>query len=112
MADFHDYAMLPSEEAPCVYEVRTPHQASLEGIADPKLEGEGWQRRFMADAERLAEYVELYTALGLEVKTEKVLPDEVSSECADCRLVICRQFVTIYTRQSRAEGKETGYRKT
>jgi hypothetical protein len=53
----------------------------------------------MADLERLAEYDELYTSLGHEVRAEKVQPDEVSQECADCRLIICRQFVTIYTRK-------------
>ncbi len=103
MTDFHRDAMLPPEEAPCVFEARAPRPMNFERAVDPGLAGEGWQRRFMADMERLAEYVELYASLGLEVRTEKVQPDEVSSECADCRLVICRQFVTIYTRQSSAE---------
>ncbi len=108
MTDFHRGAVLPVEEAPCAIEARAPRLTNFERAADPGLAGEGWQRRFMADAERLAEYVELYASLGLEVRTEKVQPDEVASECADCRLVICRQFVTIYTREP-AEGKERGY---
>jgi hypothetical protein len=53
----------------------------------------------MADAERLKEYVELYSSLGYEVKTMAVRPEEISEECGDCRLLICRQFVTLYTRR-------------
>ncbi len=53
----------------------------------------------MADGKRLNEYIELYTSLGFEVHTETVQPEEIGPECTDCRLIICRQFVTLYTRK-------------
>ena len=53
----------------------------------------------MADAQRLDEYIQLYQSLGYEVRTEIVRPDEIGAECGDCRLFICRQFVTLYTRR-------------
>lgn len=99
MTDFHREAMLPAEEAPCAVEARAPRLPDFERPGDSGLLDEGWQRRFMADLERLGEYVELYTSLGHEVRAQKVQPDEVGQECADCRLIICRQFVTIYTRK-------------
>ncbi len=53
----------------------------------------------MADGQRLKEYVDLYTSLGYEIRTEIVQPEEIGPECTDCRLVVCRQFVTLYTRK-------------
>jgi hypothetical protein len=99
MTDFHRDAMLPVEEAPCPVERPTPRFPEWERPADPKLVAEGWERRFMADTERLVEYAELYTSLGYEVRAEAVRPEEISEECGDCRLIICRQFVTLYTRK-------------
>src|SRR3989338_2667040 len=99
MTDFHRDAMLPAEEAPCVVETPTPRLPEFERPPDPWLVAEGWERRFMADHERLAEYTELYTSLGFEIRAETVRPDEISDQCADCRLIICRQFVTLYTRK-------------
>ncbi len=99
MTEFHRNVMLPLEESPCVVEDPTPRMPEFERPANPKLVAEGWERRFMADGGRLAEYSELYQSLGYEVRTETVQPEEVSEECTDCRLVICRQFVTLYTRK-------------
>ncbi|MBI3362452.1 MAG: hypothetical protein HY023_15230 [Chloroflexi bacterium] len=99
MSEFHRDAMMPEEEAPCPVDHPTPRLPDFERPPDPRLVAEGWLRRFMADTERLSEYVELYASLGLDVRTEKVSPEEVADECSDCRLIICRQFVTIYTRQ-------------
>lgn len=98
MTEFHWQAMLPLDEAPCSLEQTQPRLPDLERPANPRLTAEGWTRRFVADGARLPEYVELYTALGLEVFHEPVAPEEIGPECADCRLVICRQFVTLYTR--------------
>jgi len=67
---------------------------------DPALLRLGWQRRFMADASRLQEYIDLYGALNFEVRTEPVSQAELGEECEDCRLMICRLFVTVYTRRS------------
>jgi hypothetical protein len=99
MTDFHSRAMLPLEEAPCDVDTPTPRLPAFERPANPKLVNEGWERRFMADGKRLNEYIELYTSLGFEVHTETVQPEEIGPECTDCRLIICRQFVTLYTRK-------------
>jgi hypothetical protein len=99
MSDFHLNAMLPLEEAPCEVEPLTPRLPEFERPGDPKLEAEGWQRRFMADGQRLKEYVELYESLGYDVRTEIIQPEEIGPECTDCRLVVCRQYVTLYTRK-------------
>lgn len=64
----------------------------------PERVAAGWERRFMADSTRLAEFVELYTQLGFEVETEPVQPDEIGPDCEGCQLLMCRQFVTLYTR--------------
>lgn len=99
MTDFHLGAMLPNEEAPCLIEDSGPLVPSLERPGNPKLLAAGWERRFMADGKRLNEYVDLYQSLGFEVHTETVLPEEIGPECNDCRLIVCRQFVTVYTRK-------------
>ena len=67
--------------------------------ANPRLVAKGWERRFMADSERASEAAELYTSLGYEVRAESVSPSELSDECADCQLVVCHTYVTIYTRK-------------
>ncbi len=99
MTDFHFNAMLPMEEAPCAVEDSGPYTSDFRRTGNPVLLAAGWERRFMADGKRLNEYVELYQSLGYEVHTETVLPDEIGPECNDCRLVVCRQFVTVYTRK-------------
>lgn len=71
----------------------------LDFAPDPRLVVEGWERRFMADAERAKEAVELYQSLGFEVLTEEVKPTELSDLCSDCQLVVCRYYVTVYTRK-------------
>lgn len=76
-----------------------PFLSTIERSPNPALAAEGWERRFMADGLRLAEYTELYASMGYEVRAEKVPPDEIGPECGDCRLLICRQFVTLYTRK-------------
>lgn len=76
-----------------------PRLPENERAADPQLTAAGWERRFMADGARLSEYLELYQSLGYEVRAEKVPPEAIGPECGDCRLVICRQFVTVYTRK-------------
>jgi hypothetical protein len=77
-------------------------EAQLE--PDPVLKAAGWERRFVADARRADEAIELYTQLGYEVRTEPVLPEELGDECEDCQLVAAFKFKTIYTRKQRTEG--------
>ena len=71
--------------------------AALEG--DPELLAQGWERRFMADAERAREAVELYEELGYEVRTEAVHAEDVADDCEDCQLLMLLKFQTIYTRK-------------
>lgn len=98
MTEFHWQAMLPIDEAPCDIGQPLPRLPAFERPGNPRLTAAGWERRFMADGARLAEYVELYTTLGFEVLHEPVAPEEIGPECSDCRLIICRQYVTLYTR--------------
>jgi len=60
---------------------------------------QGWERRFTADEQRAKEAVELYCQLGYEVRTEPVLPEEMPTDCQDCRTVVSVYFQTIYTRK-------------
>ncbi len=99
MPQFYKDANGSDTEAPCEADQFLPVLPQFELPADPKLAAEGWQRRFIADGIRLKEYLELYTSLGYEVHTEMVQPEEIGPECTDCRLVVCRQFVTLYTRK-------------
>lgn len=82
-----------------------PADLSLNSMPDPKLEAAGWEKRFIADPMRAREAIQLYTELGFEVLAEPVNEAELDSECADCKLVVSRLFVTIYTRRPIQEDK-------
>lgn len=66
---------------------------------DPARVAQGWERRFIADAARAREAMELYEQLGYEVSADPVEAREVSDDCSDCWLVSNLRFVTIYTRR-------------
>lgn len=66
---------------------------------DPALVAKGWERRFITDAMRLHEVVELYTELGYEVHAEPLKVEEFGDDCEGCTLVALLQFKTIYTRK-------------
>lgn len=68
--------------------------------ADSELVAQGWVRRHLADPARAKESVELYTAMGFEVKVRKLEPTNFGPECQDCALSACRTFVMIYTRKN------------
>lgn len=77
-----------------------PAQARHEALV-----AEGWQREFVVEAGRVDEYVELYQSVGKEVRVEPVLPEDMTlPECADCALVLCREYKIIYTRRQMADG--------
>jgi hypothetical protein len=65
---------------------------------DPARAAEGWERRFIADAERADEAVRLYEELGYEACADPLRPDDLAGECEDCRLLMLLRFKTIYTR--------------
>jgi hypothetical protein len=72
-----------------------------------ELEINGWQRRFITDADRADEAIELYLELGFEVQAEPVLAIELGGKCDDCALVATCQFKTIYTRaKNRADSDQ------
>jgi hypothetical protein len=73
---------------------------TLDFPPDPKLAEKGWERRFMADPSRAKEASSIYRELGFEVRSEEILPSELSVLCGDCRLATCRSYVTIYTRRA------------
>jgi hypothetical protein len=71
----------------------------LEG--DPARIADGWERRFIADAQRAQEAMELYARLGYEVSADPVSPEEVGEDCGHCQLLAASQFKVIYTRRRR-----------
>ncbi len=76
---------------------------------DPELLAEGWEYRFVADAQRAAEAVQLYAELGYEVRVVSAQPADWNEECEGCQLVALLDFQTIYTRkgkEGRGEGSE------
>ena len=66
---------------------------------DPSRLAEGWEPRFVVEARRVPEYVELYASLGFEVLADPVRRDHVAAACSDCRVAILLDFRTIYTRR-------------
>lgn len=65
---------------------------------DPALIAEGWERRFIADAKRAQDAVEMYEELGHEVRIEPITLEELKEECHGC-LLILKQLKAIYTRK-------------
>ena len=70
--------------------------------ADPARLAEGWERRFVVEGARAADFVRLYESLGFEVVAEPVHADDTAQDCHDCRIVALLDFRMIYTRASRA----------
>ena len=67
--------------------------------ADQDLLQDGWERRFLADANRLEEAVQLYRSLGLEIKAEPLGPSDFGPDCQGCASDVCKTYVLIYTRK-------------
>ncbi len=79
-------------------------QAQAQISADPERLAAGWARRFVVEARRAPEYVDLYASLGLEVCADPVRREQVADECDDCRVAILLEFRTIYTRPRGSAG--------
>ena len=73
--------------------------------ADPARLAEGWVRRFVVEARRAPEYLDLYVSLGFEVVADAVRREQVADECDDCRIALLMEFQTIYTRPRGADRK-------
>jgi hypothetical protein len=82
---------------------RVLSEAQLE--PDPERVAAGWERRFITDATRSVEMLELYRELGYEVCADPVRPEELLDDCQGCAVVAESQFVTIYTRDKRQKGE-------
>ncbi|UCF18194.1 MAG: hypothetical protein JSU87_09515 [Gemmatimonadota bacterium] len=66
---------------------------------DPARLADGWERRFIADAQRAEEAMELYSQLGYEVVADPVQGELVGEDCEDCQLLAALRFKIIYTRK-------------
>ena len=70
------------------------------GTAAEPPPGSGWERRFIADADRASEAIEIYTALGFEVLTIPMRPEEMAGECRECGVGPVPGYKTIYIRKA------------
>jgi hypothetical protein len=84
--------------ASIVREEASRAQAQAQIAADPARLAAGWERRFVVEARRAAEYVDLYESLGFEVAADPVRREQVADDCDDCRIALLLEFRTIYTR--------------
>lgn len=75
--------------------------------ADPARLAEGWERRFVIEGARAADFVRLYESLGFDVIAEPVRADDAGEDCHDCRIVALLDFRMIYTRARRADVTRT-----
>ena len=82
--------------------LRAQAQAQALVAADPARLAEGWERRFVVEARRAPEYLDLYRSLGLEACADPVRREQVADECDDCRIALLLDFRTIYTRPKNA----------
>jgi hypothetical protein len=66
---------------------------------DPTRLAAGWEFRFVADARRAEEAVELYDRLGFEAEAVQVESEVLDEDCADCQIVMLLKYKAIYTRR-------------
>mgnify|MGYP001609933243 FL=1 len=91
----------PNPESPLASIVREEALRALaqaQIAADPARLAEGWERRFVVEARRASEYLDLYAILGFEVCADPVRREQVADDCDDCRIAHLTDFRTIYTR--------------
>jgi hypothetical protein len=68
-------------------------------VSPPPEPPSGWQRRFVADAERANEMSEVYRLAGFDVRIAPATPDDFSESCTACWLVQSGLFRVVYTRR-------------
>ncbi len=73
--------------------------AGVQVLAEPVLEAEGWERRTVTDAERIAELEDLYANLGFETTTTPLDPESFGDACTTCAVTACSAYVAIFTRK-------------
>lgn len=90
---------------------QVPNVGAAPGRPADAIEAEGWTRRFTALGARLSEAIELYRALGYELRLEPADAGEASAasgagrqdeSCAQC--VVMTLARTIYTRRPATAG--------
>lgn len=84
--------------AAIVQEEATRALAQTQITPDPARVAAGWERRFVVEARRAAEFIDLYASLGFDVCADPVRREQVADQCDDCRIALLLQFETIYTR--------------
>ena len=67
---------------------------------DPARVAAGWERRFVIERARVADFVALYEESGFEVAIDPVAPELLEDECSDCKLVMALDYVQVYTRRT------------
>ena len=68
----------------------------------PDLLAAGWVRRFLVSPDRVNESMAIYTEMGLEVRAEKLRPEDFGPARVGCSREICHEYLMIYTRAPRA----------
>ena len=96
-----------SARAPRAARRATRAPSSGEVAPDPARTAAGWQFRFAADRARAEETLRLYRDLGFEVAADPIVPENLSPDCGDCRLVAALGFQLIYTRRPGTAGATT-----
>lgn len=76
------------------------HRAAAGFEPDPARLRAGWDFRFVADARRVEETVQLYRELGFEVTADPVHGRQIADACVTCQLVTALQFQAVYTRKT------------
>ena len=67
---------------------------------------EDWTPQFTIEAERAQEFVELFEALGNEVRVEALDPTRLRDRgCSTCMMAACERYVAIYTRRRGIEAQ-------
>lgn len=67
---------------------------------DPARVAAGWERRFVIERARVADFVALYEESGFEVAVDPVAPELLEDECTDCALVARLDYVQVYVRRT------------
>ena len=67
---------------------------------DPARLAAGWERRFIAEAGRAEEMMQLYRALGFETAADPLDVNLLSDSCVDCAQILWLRYRTIYTRRA------------
>ncbi|HEU5438006.1 MAG TPA: hypothetical protein VFU88_01855 [Ktedonobacterales bacterium] len=86
-----------------------PQEPESAPAATPELASDGWTRRFTAIGPRLSEAVELYRALGYELRLEPADSSEMDlggEACAQCMVMTLAR--TIYTRPAVEPARDEG----